>query len=336
MADEEQNQGHKEQPIIVKKIKKGGHGHHGGAWKVAYADFVTAMMAFFIVMWILASSNEATKAAINDYFNDPGAFDMISGERLPVMKSDEINLILKGAKGKGAGEGGKEKEKIGWGVGMAGSAEDFEKYKGKEKIVYIDSTEMKKLNKAKVDSAKYTKNVEKASEEIRKGIQQMVADKPDAKEILSSIRIEMTPEGLRIDLIESKDALFFEVGSARINKEAQRILKKIAEQISALPNIVEIEGHTDSRQYGKDAGYTNWELSSDRANAARRILKNYLWDGQITKVTGYADMRLRNEGNPFDISNRRVSILVRQIDTKQLMAEQKNKTEINLNNINTE
>lgn len=332
MADEETGHSHKEQPIIIKKIKKGGHGHHGGAWKVAYADFVTAMMAFFIVMWILAASNEATKKAITEYFSDPGAFNIISGEKIPIMKSDEINLIIKGAKGKGKDKGDGSgpsdiKEKVGWGVGMAGDAEDIEKYKDKAKIILVDSNDMKKLNKAKIDSIKHLKNVEKASKEIRKSIQEVLSGNPDIKEILSSIRIEMTSEGLRIELIESKDAMFFEVGSARIKPEAEKILKKIAEQISPLPNEVEIEGHTDSRQYGKNAAYTNWELSSDRANAARRVLMNYLWDGQITKVTGFADMRLRNQGNPFDISNRRVSILVKQMDTKKLISGQNSKTE---------
>lgn len=330
MADEETGHSHKEQPIIVKKIKKGGHGHHGGAWKVAYADFVTAMMAFFIVMWILAASNESTKKAISEYFNDPGAFNIISGEKIPVMKSDEINLIIKGAKGKGKdkGEGSgpsDQKEKVGWGVGFAGSPDDIDKYKGKAKFILVDSNEMKKLDKARIDSVRYMKNVEKASQQIRKELREALAKNPESKEILSSIRIEMTPEGLRIELIESKDAMFFEVGSARISAEAEKILKKIADQIRVLPNEVEIEGHTDSRQYGKSAAYTNWELSSDRANAARRILRNYLWDGQITKVTGFADMRLRNQGNPFDVTNRRVSIIVKQMDTKKLMAEQSSK-----------
>ena len=316
MADEESGHSHKEQPIIIKKIKKGGHGHHGGAWKVAYADFVTAMMAFFIVMWILAASNESTKKAISEYFNDPGAFNIISGEKIPIQKSDEINLIIKGAKGKGKdkGEGrapADTKEQIGWGVGFAGSPDDIDKYKDKAKIILVDSNDMKKLEKAKIDSIRYRKNVEKASEEIRKGLRETLANNPNVKEILSSIRIEMTTEGLRIELIETKDDMFFQVGSAKISPEAERILKKIAEQISPLPNEVEIEGHTDSRQYGKNAAYTNWELSSDRANAARRVLKNYLWEGQITKVTGFADMKLRNQGNPFDISNRRVSILVK-------------------------
>ncbi len=316
---EEEHQSHKEQPIIVKKIKKGGHGHHGGAWKVAYADFVTAMMAFFIVMWILAASNEATKQAISDYFNNPGDYDMLTGQKLPIKKSDPMELIIKGARGKGAGEGKEFKEKIGWGVGFAGMPDDIEKYKGKAKFIFIDSTDMKAFEKAKLDSIRYQQNVEKTSREIRKTLQEQLAKRPDLRDILSSVSIEMTKEGLKIELIESKDALFFEVGSAKLSKEAITILKKLGPEIGKLPNNVEIQGHTDSRKYKGEASYTNWELSADRANAARRILANFLWDGQITEVTGFADRQLRNPANPFDMSNRRVSILVKAIGVRTIM-----------------
>lgn len=300
MSADEQH-GHKEQPIIIKKVKKGGHGgHHGGAWKVAYADFVTAMMAFFIVMWILASSEDVRKS-VAAFFQEPGAFNFLTGKRaVPI----DLNMYPEPTKGEGEG-----------------------KDKGKTEFIISfhrdkpDTIKPEELSRALNDSIAAAKRVEVTGDKIKELLEKEMASKPELKDIISSIKIEMTKEGLRIELIETSESLFFEVGSSVLKKEAVDLLKKLAIEIGKLPNNVEIEGHTDSRAYRGKSLYTNWELSADRANAARRVLESSgLWEGQIVKVTGYADRRLRNPENPYDVTNRRVSILIKQLSTDQFMS----------------
>ncbi len=303
MSEEQQHP--KEQPIIIKKIKKGGgHGHHGGAWKVAYADFVTAMMAFFIVMWILASS-EQVKQSVSEYFNHPDRFDIFTGEKKsgPLPIDIEIGQSTNNKKGEGKDKSDNS------------SIISFDKQ-------MADTLFNKILEKAKQDSIEASKRVEEIGSQLQKKFENMMTEKPELKKILSSIKIEMTKDGLRIELIETTESLFFEVGSAKIRPEALNVLKQLAVEIGKLPNYVEIEGHTDSRSYNTKTGYNNWDLSSDRALAARRVLDmNGLWDGQIIRVTGFADKKLRNPNNPFDASNRRISILVKQLSANQFLPQ---------------
>jgi chemotaxis protein MotB len=290
---------HKEQPIIIKKIKKGGrHAHHGGAWKVAYADFVTAMMAFFIVMWILASSEEV-KQQVSDYFNNPLEYSIFTGER----KTGSIPVDLDLADPKSSyKEDNKSNQII-----------KFDKET-------TDSLYSKFMQKAFMDSADAAKRVSKLNMEINSIIKELIASKPDLSTILESIKMEMTKDGLRIELIESTESCFFEVGSAKLSKEAESILKILGNEIGKLPNYIDLEGHTDSRAYKGLKGYSNWDLSTDRANSARKILQiSGLWDGQLNKVTGFADQQLRNPENPFDMTNRRVSILVKHIGVKDFL-----------------
>jgi chemotaxis protein MotB len=235
----------KAQPIIVIK-KKGGHGgHHGGAWKVAYADFVTAMMSLFIVLWLMNSS-EKIKKAVAGYFNDPKGTATLMGTTLS-----------------GTGE-------------MA--------------------------------SASAMPSMEQLKERLQEGIK---AQK-DLEKLSKQIEITITPEGLRIELLEDKNGTFYELGSARLSHSGQELLALLAGELKTLPNALLIEGHTDATPYSSDAAYTNWELSADRANAARRLMQS---DGvrgdQVTQVRGYADQLLRVKANPFDSSNRRISILVK-------------------------
>jgi chemotaxis protein MotB len=301
MADDKQQ--HKEQPIIIKKVKKGGgHGAHGGAWKVAYADFVTAMMAFFIVMWILASS-EKVKQQVAEYFQHPERFEMFSGERKtgPLPVDIDLGRMVSSKKGDG-------------------NSKNDPLIKFDQRTT--DTLFKKLLQQAAQDSVEAAKRVEKVSEEVKKMFEKMVTEKPEMQKILSSIKIEMTKEGLRIELIESTESLFFEVGSANLRPEARELLKSLGAEIGKLPNFVEIEGHTDSRGYKAQNGYSNWNLSSDRANSARYVIENNgLWEGQVIKVTGYSDKKLRNPENPFDSSNRRVSILIKQISANQFLPD---------------
>ncbi len=243
-------------PVRIVVKKRGGHGgHHGGAWKVAYADFVTAMMALFIVLWIVGQSN-AIKEAIAAYFKDPGVFKemtknggILPGALQPLPKKDPSppDLIQK------------EMEKL--------------------------QAESKKL-------------------------EEMIASVPNFQKFKDKIQISVTKDGMRIELIENSEGLFFDVGSAKVKDETIRLLKLLAKEIGTLQNPVIIEGHTDSRPY-VTKGYSNWELSADRANTARKILEeNGMRKDQVTEVRGYADRLLKSPDRPLDFSNRRVNIIV--------------------------
>lgn len=252
-----------DKPIIIKKVKKGGEGHHGGAWKVAYADFVTAMMALFIVLWVLNQS-EDVKKAVSNYFKDPTGYsqfgkNVIVGGNSGFMPKKEAELRT----GKGSS---KEEQK-----------KKFEQMKEQIK---------KELNKNKVFT-----------------------------DIEKKIKFEIVNEGLRIEMLETEDNFFFDIGSSRLNVKAIEVLKKIANQISSLPNLIVVEGHTDARPFAAgDQSYTNYELSADRANSARRILLEYgVANDKIDEIRGYADKRLRDEENPFSLVNRRISIVLKYI-----------------------
>ncbi len=245
----------KEQPIRIVKKVSGHGGGHGGAWKVAYADFVTAMMALFIVLWITGQSKDV-KSYVSEYFRDPGAFN--------------------------------EKTKTGAMLGGKGMAAD-------------EISNMKR-------SANEKAMLEKMGEKIKKDL----SAQQQALKLKNQITMEMVKDGLRIELVESSDAFFFDVGTAKLKPEAEQILKIIAAEVGKMPNHIIVEGHTDSRPYSSDATYTNYELSADRANSARRVLsKNGIDQFKMDQVRGFADKILRNKKDPYDVTNRRISIIVK-------------------------
>lgn len=253
---------------FIRIVKKKAHhgGHHGGAWKVAYADFVTAMLALFIVLWIMAQS-QSLRQNVAQYFKNPGLLPQSQG----LMENSNI---------------------------------------GGEMPIPGHSQELQRPAPAPADVA----DDQRRLEETKKKIQEMLAQMPELENLKDQVRLEITDEGLRIELMEREKARFFEVGSAKINKEAQKIFGVISKELGILPNHLTIEGHTDSRPYGSQ-NYTNWELSADRANAARRLMKEEgVKPGQISEVRGYADRRLFVHDNPNDDRNRRVSIIVRYLD----------------------
>jgi chemotaxis protein MotB len=236
--------------IIVIKKKSGHGGHHGGAWKVAYADFVTAMMSLFIVLWLMNTS-EKVRQAVAGYFNDPRGKSTMTG------------------------------------TDQSGSGESL---------------------------ALTEKNIPDLKKKIEEAIRQM----NDLKALQNQIQITITPEGLRIELLETKDGTFFNSGSATLNKNGEELLKMIAGQLGALPNRVSIEGHTDAAPYATKDGYGNWELSTDRANAARRVMQDAgLKTNQVSQVRGYADQKLRVPANPLDPSNRRISLIVQYVTAEE-------------------
>jgi len=235
-------------PIIIIKKKSGHGGHHGGAWKVAYADFVTAMMALFIVLWLLSTSQK-TRDAISGYFKDPTG----TGKQV-------------GTKIKGAGRDT-----------PAGAKKD-------------DMQELK--------------------EKLKTAIQLI----PNFNKLKGNVEFAITQEGLKIELLESSKGMFFESGKPQPSEIGQEVLIALAKQIGKIPNRLLIEGHTDSMPYGSEA-YSNWDLSSGRANEARKIMNaNGLAPNQVAQIRGYADQQLRNRQNPNDPANRRVSLIIKYQD----------------------
>jgi chemotaxis protein MotB len=234
-------------PIIVIK-KKGGHGgHHGGAWKVAYADFVTAMMALFIVLWLLSSSKQVQEA-VGGYFRDP------TGTSKKV------------------------------GSDMQGAGESFSVSKD---------------------------NMAQLKEELQKTMRQV----PNFDKLKNHIDMTITSEGLRIELLESATSTFFDSGKPTPNKDGQDILEALSKELGTIPNKIAVEGHTDSKAYLGKSNYSNWELSVDRANAARRLMQqNGIREDQIMQVRGFADQHLRKPDAPLDPSNRRVSLIVQYLN----------------------
>lgn len=230
-------------PIIVIKKKAAHGGHHGGAWKVAYADFVTAMMALFIVLWLLNSSKQVQEA-VGGYFKDP------TGTSKKV------------------------------GSNMVGSGENFTLTKD---------------------------NMPKLKEQLQKTINQVA----NFDKLKSQIEMTVTSEGLRIELLESASGTFFDSGSPHPTNAGTDLLAALAEELGKLPNKVTIEGHTDAKPYSNEGDYSNWELSSDRANAARRLMQHRgLGADQVSQVRGFADQKLRNPKDPLEAANRRITLIV--------------------------
>ncbi len=259
MADDTQQ----EPTIIIKK--KGGHGggHHGGSWKVAYADFVTSMMAFFLVMWLIAQS-ETVRESVAGYFQNPTGFK---------KGGDQTVLPNKGTS-----------------------------------VIEMKSKNMmteEQIRKMREKEAR--ERLKEAAAEIMKKLR----ENPSFERLKNQIEVQMTAEGLRIQLLESSGESFFERGSAELKPFTKQMLVTVAEEIARLPNKVIIEGHTDSYQYAEGATYTNWELSVDRCNSARRWMKEHgLRLDQVAEVRGYAATQPKVKADPANPSNRRIAIIV--------------------------
>ncbi len=231
-------------PIIIIRKKSGHAGHHGGAWKVAYADFVTAMMALFIVLWLLNSSEKIRKA-VSAYFKDPSGTGQHSGSA------------------------------------STGTGETVS------------------INKDNMDN-------------LKEELEQALKKSPEYEKLKDYVQMSVTGEGLRIELLESEKGIFFQSGSPAPSDAGKELIVRLADQLSKLPNRLMIEGHTDSRPFTGRAEYSNWELSTDRANAARRIMdESGLRAGQVLQVRGFADQNLRIPEDPEAAGNRRVSVIVR-------------------------
>lgn len=279
------------QPIIVKRIKKGGHAAHGGAWKIAYADFVTAMMAFFLLMWLLGSTSKGDLNGIASYFTAPVKVSLLGGDGTGNSES-----ILPG--------GGRDLSK------SAGQVDGGDA----ERAAKLIGAQMARAELARKDAIRI--------DALEKKITDMVANNPALAEFGSQIKLEQTEDGLQIQIVDEQNRPMFDVGSAIVKPYMRDILREIGGALVDVENRIALSGHTDAVPYGSgDRGYSNWELSADRANASRReLVTGGLPDAKMAKVEGLASSRPFEPDTPDAPINRRISILVltREAETRLL------------------
>jgi len=270
------------QPIIIKRIKKAGHVAHGGAWKIAYADFVTAMMAFFLLMWLLGSTTEGDKKGISDFFQSP------------------LKVALSG----GAGSGASGSVLTGGGSDLTQSAGQSKRGSGEDRQAKKAAIEQEKIEAAKRDAKKLAA--------LSAKIAGIISSNPKLAEFASQIRLEITPDGLKIQIVDDQKRPMFDSGSAVVKPYMREILQEIAGVLAEVDNKISLDGHTDRAAFGNGGrGYTNWELSADRANASRREMAGAgLPDEKLARVVGMGSSLLLEPDNPLSPVNRRISILV--------------------------
>jgi chemotaxis protein MotB len=277
------------QPIIIKRVKKGGHAAHGGAWKIAYADFVTAMMAFFLLMWLLGSTTEGDKKGIADYFASPLKLALLSS-------------------GSGAGDAAHV---------IRGGGQDLSRSTGQVKRGDIEAPrDTVNLHQLKAEQIR----AEAARlEDLRRKVEEALAGNPELKAMAAQIQMEMTADGLRIQILDEAGRPMFASGSAAVQPYMRNLLQAIGGLLAEVPNRLTLEGHTDAQPFARElAGgggahlaYGNWELSADRANASRReLLAGGLPDDQVLRVQGLAASHPYDRRDPMSPANRRISIVV--------------------------
>ncbi|WP_439814689.1 flagellar motor protein MotB [Zavarzinia sp. CC-PAN008] len=300
-------------PIIVKKVKKIAGGHHGGAWKVAYADFVTAMMAFFLLLWLLNATTEEQRNGIANYFapaaptaSPSGSGGVGGGQSISQEGSNNAGgqpVVVMALAPETPAESGEEAT----GEQNTGQASSGENSSAVATPAPGDanalSDEQLQMEMAKREQARF----EAAAQQIRQAIQDM----PELAAISNQIAVDVTPEGMRIQLVDNERSSMFQSGKAVMSGATRALMDKVAAIVNRLPNRISIAGHTDSSPYRTDAGYSNWELSADRANATRReLLSAGVPSNRIYQVTGKADSEPLLPDSPRDPSNRRISIVL--------------------------
>ncbi|WP_310461679.1 flagellar motor protein MotB [Sphaerotilus sp.] len=270
------------QPIIIKKVKKGGHGAHGGAWKIAYADFVTAMMAFFLLMWLLGSTTDGDKKGLQDYFQSPLKVALMGGG----SGSGDSSSVIKG--------GGQDINRSGGQVKRG----DIE---AERKTYQLQAL---KANQAQAEKQRL--------ESLRDRVKEVVSSSPALAAFKSQIRLDMTRDGLRIQIVDEQNRPMFDSGLAQVKPYMRDILHAIGSVLAEVPNKLTLEGHTDALPFsGGVGGYSNWELSSDRANASRReLIAGGLKDERVLRVQGLSASVPFDKRDPRNPVNRRISVIV--------------------------
>jgi chemotaxis protein MotB len=294
MADKKEESGGKRPIIVIKKIKKIAGGHHGGAWKVAYADFVTAMMAFFLLLWLLNVTTKDQKSGIADYFKPTVASVQTSGAG-GVMGG--MSMTTEGAKATDPKDQATTENRP---SDVEQDADD----PGQEKNTPAKPTQ---------DQFEKMKSEEEQQQfqQAMKDIKQAINNDNDLKDLAKNLIVDMTPEGLRIQIVDQQGKSMFPSGSAQMYDDTNKLIAKVAQIINKMPQKISIQGHTDAVPYGASATYDNWNLSADRANASRQaLIKAGLPDARIANVAGKADKEALFPKDPTSPQNRRISIIL--------------------------
>jgi len=284
--------GELERPLVVKRVKKIVHGGHGGSWKIAYADFVTAMMSFFLLMWLLGSTTKADLQGIANYFQTP------------------LMVALQGGSGSG------DSSSV-----IQGGGKDLTRTEGQVK--HGEIREEKKIINLKAAEAELARRENARLEDVKKRIEQAIQNNPALKSFANQILIDITSEGLRIQIVDEQNRPMFSTGSAQLQSYTRDIMREIAKSLNDVPNRISISGHTDAQPYaGGNKGYSNWELSADRANAARReLIAGGLQDDRMLRVVGLSSA-VPFDANPLNPINRRISIIVMNRKTELATTKQ--------------
>lgn len=271
----------KKKLIVIKRIKKGGHAHHGGAWKIAYADFVTAMMAFFLLMWLLGSTTKGELQGIADYFNTPLKVALSGG-----AGSGDSSSLIKG--------GGKDLTR------MHGQVKNGE-IPAKKKTINLKAAE------AEIERVEYAQ-----LKKLQGKLEAAIEANPALKEYRKQMLIDITTEGLRIQIVDAQNRPMFAIGQAEVQPYMRAILREVGKTLNEVPNKVSLSGHTDAKPYPSgERGYSNWELSADRANASRReLIAAGIDEGKIIRVVGLSSAVLLDRNDALNPVNRRISIIV--------------------------
>ena len=276
------------QPIIIKRVKKGGHAVHGGAWKIAYADFVTAMMAFFLLMWLLGSTSEGDKKGIADYFQSPLKVALLNG-------------------GSGSGDSSSV---------LKGGGQDLTRSGGQVKRGDVDAPR----STVNLQALRHEQRAAEAAklQEISEQVESELKNSAKLAQYASQIKMDMTRDGLRIQLVDEQARPMFDSGSAVVKPHMRELLRAIGSVLVEVPNRLTLEGHTDATPFpGGDRGYSNWELSADRANASRReLVAGGLTEERVLRVLGLASSQPFNRKDPAEPQNRRISIIVMNRDAE--------------------
>jgi chemotaxis protein MotB len=281
-----------QRPIIVKRIKKSAHGHHGGAWKIAYADFVTAMMAFFLLMWLLGSTAKGDLAGIAAYFKTPLKVALAGGSG-----AGDSSSVIKG--------GGQDLSRISGQVKKGATPE-------KKKTINLQAAkaEMARIEKEKLG-------------ELKGKLEKAIESSPTLKQFRKQLLFDITTEGLRIQVVDAQNRPMFASGSAEMKPYAREILQEIGKVLNDVPNRINLSGHTDATPYsGGERGYSNWELSADRANSSRReLIAGGMDESKILRVVGLSSALLFDKTDPLNPTNRRISIIVMNKQTEEAITQ---------------
>lgn len=284
-----------QRPIVIKRVKKAAHGHHGGAWKIAYADFVTAMMAFFLLMWLLGSTAKGDLNGIAEYFKTPLKVALQGGSG-----AGDASSIIKG--------GGQDLTK------KAGQLQKSEKPSPKKTTDVKSSKIVEGKNPVNLQAAKeeLEKQEKEKLKELKAKLEKTMDSNPTLKQFKKQVILDITSEGLRIQIVDEKNRPMFDSGSAVMKPYTKEILHEIGKVLNQVPNRISLSGHTDATAYsGGERGYSNWELSAERANASRReLVAAGIDEGKIVRVVGLASSINFVKDDPMDPANRRISIVV--------------------------